>query len=735
MSQPTLFTKSLTFGVVLAAALLAAPLQAQMFEVLYNDDPGVGFNDNTSVSPVPGNPATTLGGQRRAVLEDALSIWASRLDSQATIRINAIFDDLGCGDRTTLGTGGTTWISRDGGLPLSDTIYPGSMVVALTGEGFDGVDADINNTYNIRIDDGDCANNLDGFWYGLDPVQLPPPGRASFLELALHEIGHGLGFLNITNDRREFLELGGRRSPDVMSRLILDIPRDRTWDQLSAAERRSSAVSGSGLTFKGERTNLRAAERLLPPAQIRVDQPVANFRQFNAFIQGFPPYLPLEGLSAPLRLPFSPNPGEPIGTWDQNLACTPLENPEFMAGNIALVYRGECTFSEKIRNVVQAGAVGIIIVDNRSAGADGSISGDRSIAFDEPPPIPVYVVSRNDGTLMRGGLGGGRIFTLGYTNQSPRGTRNGLVNLYSDSDNAGSSVSHFSNQMVPQSIMNPSISNVGFGGDVDFVPDFFHDLGWPDATDKLGQYTGAWFNPQRSGEGCVLVTEFGQQIPQMSCYLYRDGRQFWLIGPGEFNGERFVFENITVTRGADYGSNFNPDDVIRDAWGTVSLTLRDCNSGRIDFQPNEDQGLSPFSTRVRKLVPTDCNRSASQQPDRGLNGSYFARNGEGIQIAALDAIDAWFITWYSYLNGEQVWFSGDGRANSSGQIVFDNVVSTTGGEWGFDFNPNQVERTPFGRIVITPIDCNRVNVNFQSTLAPFEPFSQEMRRVVQGSCD
>ncbi len=727
--------KLLAAGLLLAVGMGAAPVQAQMFEVIYNDDAGVGFNDNQSVSPVSGNPATTLGAQRRAVLEDALSIWASRLDSQITIRINAVFDDLGCGERTTLGTGGTTWLSREGGLPKSGTAYPGSMVAALTGERFDGVSADINNTYNIRIDDGDCAESVDSFWYGLDPVELPPAGQVSFLELALHEIGHGLGFLNLTNSEREFIELGGERRPDIMSTLIFDIQRGETWDQLTAAQRRTSALSGSNLTFKGDQTNVRAAERLLPPAQIRVSEPVANLRQFDAFIQGFPPFLPLEGLSAPLRLPESPNPGAPVSTWDRNLACTPLENAQFIEGNIALVYRGECTFSEKIRNVVQAGGVGIIIVDNLSAGSEGSVSRDRSIAFSEPPAIPVYIVPRNTGTLLRGGLGGGRIYTLGYANQPPRGTRDGLVNLYSDADNEGSSVSHFSNRMVPPSVMNPSISNVAYGGDVDFVPDFFYDLGWPDAMGKLSQYTGAWFNPDRSGEGCVLVTELGEQIPQMSCYLYRDGRQFWLIGPGEFNGERFVFNDITVTSGADYGANFDPDDVIREAWGTVTLTLRDCNSGRIEFSPDETQGLAPFSTRVRKLVPTDCNRTASQQPDRGLNGSYFARNGEGIQLAALDAIDAWFITWYSYLDGQQVWFSGDGRENSSGQIVFDNVISTSGGEWGFDFDPNDVERTDFGTIVIDPIDCNRVNVDFQSTLEPFEPFSEEMRRVVLRSCD
>ena len=723
----------LSTSLTLAAALAATPVSAQVFEVIYDDGANFGFNATRSVSPVPGNPATTLGGQRRAVMEAAADIWASRLDSAATIRINARFEDLGCGERTTLGLGGPTWLSRDGDLPKPDTIYPGTMVAAITGEAFDQVAADINNRFNSRLDDGDCIDDVSGFWYGLDPQVNPPAGTFSFLELALHEIGHGLGFINIVNDDYEFRLLGGRRSPDIMSRFIFDTARNQTWDQLTAAERATSAVAGASLTFSGERTNVRAAERLLPPGQIRVSAPVSNLRQFPAFFHGFPPFLPLEGISAPMRLPDSDNPGPTISTWDRNLACGPIQNPEIIQGNIALVYRGECTFSEKIQNVANAGAVGIIIVDNRQGGEDGAITRDRFMALDGRPSIPVYSVSRANGILLRGGLGGGRIYTLGYERVDPPGTNRGLVNLYSDADNEGSSVSHFSNRMVPQSLMNPSLTNVAFGGDTDFVPEFFLDLGWPGNTNKLSQYTGAWFNPGRDGEGCQLSNELGEDVPLLTCYLYRNGQQFWLIGPGEYLGDRFEFNEMIITSGTGYGQQFNSDDVLREVWGSITLRVRDCNTGTLDFSPTIDQGLPAFTTTVQKIVPIDCNLRASEQPDRSRTGSFFARDGEGVQITYEPATNQYVLTWYSYLAGEQVWMIGTGT-RSNNRIVFDPVVVTSGGQWGLDFRPEQVTRTTFGRITVDYIDCNRFNINFQSVLPQFESFVQEMERIIPAAC-
>ncbi len=63
-----------------------------------------------------------------------------------------------------------------------------------------------------------------------------------------------------------------------------------------------------------------------------------------------------------------------------------------MAGNIALIDRGTCTFAVKILNAQAAGAVGVIIANNQGGGAPVLFGTEPTIT------IPSLSVSRNGGT-------------------------------------------------------------------------------------------------------------------------------------------------------------------------------------------------------------------------------------------------------------------------------------------------------------------------------------------------
>lgn len=69
------------------------------------------------------------------------------------------------------------------------------------------------------------------------------------------------------------------------------------------------------------------------------------------------------------------------------LACQPLADD--LSGAIAVVSRGECTFSTKVRNAEDAGAVATVIV-NMVAGDPTVMAADPAI--DPPPTIPAYMV-------------------------------------------------------------------------------------------------------------------------------------------------------------------------------------------------------------------------------------------------------------------------------------------------------------------------------------------------------
>src|SRR5207247_9365188 len=66
------------------------------------------------------------------------------------------------------------------------------------------------------------------------------------------------------------------------------------------------------------------------------------------------------------------------------------------AGKLAIVYRGSCTFSTKVRNAIAADAVGVLVINNVAgdpiAMAKDGLGGDD---------LPAVMISKNDGAAMR----------------------------------------------------------------------------------------------------------------------------------------------------------------------------------------------------------------------------------------------------------------------------------------------------------------------------------------------
>ncbi len=76
-------------------------------------------------------------------------------------------------------------------------------------------------------------------------------------------------------------------------------------------------------------------------------------------------------------------------------ACESASNAGQLAGKIALIDRGECTFVVKVKNAQNAGAVGVIIANNAAGDAPGMAGEDATIT------IPVLSVTQADGALLR----------------------------------------------------------------------------------------------------------------------------------------------------------------------------------------------------------------------------------------------------------------------------------------------------------------------------------------------
>lgn len=126
-----------------------------------------------------------------------------------------------------------------------------------------------------------------------------------------------------------------------------------------------------------------------------VNSPPSIAGNYTAASAGFGPSLTTTGITGNVVLVVD-------STDPTSNGCEPLTNASEVSGNIALVYRGACTFVTKVRNAQNAGAVAVVIVNNVSdtpfgPGDDGT-GGDITIS--------TVMIGLTDGNTIRDALPG-----------------------------------------------------------------------------------------------------------------------------------------------------------------------------------------------------------------------------------------------------------------------------------------------------------------------------------------
>ena len=97
--------------------------------------------------------------------------------------------------------------------------------------------------------------------------------------------------------------------------------------------------------------------------------------------------------------------------------------------------------------------------------------------------------------------------------------------------------------------------------------------------------TGSWFDRARDGEGFNIEIVGSTLDPQFLAYFYTyddSENQMWLTGVAPASGGTAIVP-MTVTSGTVFGPGFDPDDVVRDDWGTITFTFSSCNAGTAEY--------------------------------------------------------------------------------------------------------------------------------------------------------
>ena len=357
------------------------PAGESNIRVNYPDSSGTGFKD------------PMLGDARKAALEAAVQAWASVLGSSVEIAVDAIFDNLTCGENgATLASAGPQFVFKNFQGSEPDVWYSGALAESLTGQNLsanDGAGGDLRIRFNSGIDDG-CLGEGSRYYYGLDGDV--PNGELSFVTVALHELGHGLGFVGLVDEatgayfRGEGDPPGGL--PDIFTLFTYDTKKKKYWDELSKSQRKKSAKRERRVVFDGPMTTVAADDLLDGRVVIEVKEPESLAGNYEAGIANFGPKVKKKGVSGDLVLVDD-------GSAEPTFACQPLINGAEVAGNIAVIDRGDCLFVDKVRNAQDAGATAVIIVHNESGFPPGLGGSDSAIK------IPSVRVGKKDGKKIK----------------------------------------------------------------------------------------------------------------------------------------------------------------------------------------------------------------------------------------------------------------------------------------------------------------------------------------------
>ena len=230
---------------LLACVVVAVEARAATITIVNVDDAGAGLNDPTPAAPVGGNAGTTLGAQRLNAMQYAADVWGAVLESPVEIRVSTSFRSLSCGASSAIiGQTGPSSVHRDFiGAPAPNTWYPAALANSLAGIDLRPTVDDMDAVFNAAI--GTTCLFAATFYYGLDGN--PPPGRIDLVSVALHEFGHGLGFLSLVDQ-------SGAKLSGLDDAFIVNLEDHRTGKQfplMTNAERASAMLATGNLHWVG----------------------------------------------------------------------------------------------------------------------------------------------------------------------------------------------------------------------------------------------------------------------------------------------------------------------------------------------------------------------------------------------------------------------------------------------------------------------------------------------------
>ena len=253
---------------------------------------------------------------------------------------------------------------------------------------------------------------------------------------------------------------------------------------------------------------------------------------------------------------------------------------------------------------------------------------------------------------------------------------------------------------------------------------FFYDAS-PRSVPLLDSgYSGAWYDPSHEGEGFIIeVLDPERALVYWFTYT-PDGKQRWMLGLGEIEGNSIVVPDLMRTHGGRFGNNFDPNDVVLQSLGNLSITFLDCNSATVNYSVNQVGDYQRLN-RLSEVYGHRCGKP-SETLSTDLSGSWYdpTHNGEGFIVEQLSAEQA-LVFWFTYTSsGEQAWMLNTASL-INGVLQISELLQPTGGIFGRSFRPSAIAHQPWGELELE-LDCLGGDARYTSDLASFADGKQQL---------
>jgi hypothetical protein len=242
-------------------------------------------------------------------------------------------------------------------------------------------------------------------------------------------------------------------------------------------------------------------------------------------------------------------------------------------------------------------------------------------------------------------------------------------------------------------------------------------------------HSGAWFNPDTSGQGQLIDVIPEDQYMFLAWFTFTDAasanpdQQHWYTAQGNYSGntaELILHETL--------GGQFDdPQETSTNPVGTVTVSFSDCEQGQMTYSIDTDgrQGTIPLT----RLIPGSENicedkggkttiTTEAVDINAGMDGAWVNTDtlGQGFLIDAHpnpDGSNFIFVAWFTYGDDTasgQRWLTAQG--DFAGSIAEMDIHETTGGS----FDAAQlVDVNQVGTMTIDFTDCSNAQLSYTLT--------------------